>query len=296
MSVSKNKTGLHVALAFDEKFAVPAYATMRSICLMTTRRKELVFHLCHPGLGKKSLGILEKLTEEFGAKIVHYDLGANNDYQHFAAILPHTKHISAVMYARMMLDQIVPSDILRLVYVDCDLLIRAPIEELILSELGGLPVGAIKEPHSLRFAHGSDAVQNHDLFDSADPFFNSGVMVMDLDLWRKNSSLQKLREAEKSGALARLANDQQVLNFLFKNNWKQLDGAWNMFGVSRAIEGLDPKIVHYTGLNKPWNMFSGLPFARVYRHVMTNDLFYSYMRQRWAQKFKWLGRKLTFRG
>ncbi len=290
-----NDEKLHVALAFDEAFCIPAYATMRSICLTTRRRRDLVFHLCHPQLPDSLMEILERIGGEFGSRMVHHDLNGNEDYQHFARILPHTRHISAVMYARMMLDQIVPETVRRLLYVDCDILVRAPIEELLASNLGGLALGAIKEPHSLRFAHGRDAIENHDLFDPADPFFNSGVMVMDLEKWREKTSLQRLEEAEKSGALSRLANDQQVLNFLFKNNWQQLDGAWNMFGVSKAIEGLDPKAVHYTGLNKPWNMINGLPFSRVYRHVMTNELFYRYMRQRWAAKFKRLSSKIPGR-
>ena len=50
---------------------------------------------------------------------------------------------------------------------------------------------------------------------------------------------------------------------------------------------LDPALVHYSGPNKPWNLISGLPFARTYRHVMTNELFYRYMRHRWARW--WLG-------
>ncbi len=36
---------LHIALSFNDKFWAPAYAVMRSICLTSTRRKDIVFHL-----------------------------------------------------------------------------------------------------------------------------------------------------------------------------------------------------------------------------------------------------------
>ena len=274
----------HVSLAFDRSYLLPAYATMRSVCLATRKRKHLVFHLCHPGLEASDKSDLHQIHDEFGARLVHHDLSADAGYQHLAATLPHTKYISAVMYARILLGRLLEKEVSRTVYLDCDVLVRAPIEELIHQDLEGRPLGAVREPHSLRFAQGRDARHDFDLLDPADPYFNSGVLVIDVNAWRDMDMEKTLGELERSGTLARLPNDQQILNFLFANNWTQLDGSWNMLAASKAIEGLDPKIVHYTGLNKPWNLVNGLPFSRVYRHVMTNAFFYRYMRYRWKRK------------
>ncbi len=49
---------------------------------------------------------------------------------------------------------------------------------------------------------------------------------------------------------------------------------------------MHPVIVHYTGHRHPWNMFSGTAFQRLYRHVMTNDIYYAYLAERlprWLQ-------------
>lgn len=280
-----NNNQLHVALAFDERFWAPAFATIRSVCLTTRRRKDLVFHLCYPGLSGEAITTLNKIETEFGAKIVHHDVAHDQTYRHFAATLPHTRYISAAAYARMIFDKILDPEITRLIYLDCDLLIRSPIENLLQSDLGGAPIGAVKDAHALRFSNGRDCIGDTDLLDPADPYFNSGVMVIDLDAWRKMDMAKSLFTLQEKGILERLPNDQQILNYLFANNWQELDQRWNMFGVNRAIEALDPHIVHYTGPNKPWNLISGLPFARVYRHVMTNELFYRYMRLRWKWKF-----------
>ncbi len=278
---------IHLALAFDDNFWAPAYATMRSVCLASRRRQELVFHLCHPALRRNSIVDLERIGTEFGATLVHHDLDADPDYRHFAASLPHTRHISAVMYARMLFDRIIPKEVDRLIYLDCDVLARAPIEELAEADLQGRPLGAVKELNAWRFTHGRDAAANHDLFDSAEPMFFSGMLVIDLAAWRKIDMAKTLRELEANGTLARFLNDQQILNYIFKGRWTRLDGRWNMLARGRAIEVLDPALVHYSGPNKPWNLISGLPFARTYRHVMTNELFYRYMRHRWARW--WLG-------
>jgi len=287
---------IHVALAFDERFWPAAFATIRSVCLTSRRRKDLVFHLCYPGLSEEAKVYFDKITDECGAKIMHHDIEKNDTYQHFAQTLPHTKYISAVTYARMVFDRIISSDVQRLIYLDCDILVRAPIEELSATDLEGHPIGAVKDAHALRFSNGTDVASDWDLLDPADPYFNAGILVIDLAAWRKMDMVEQLLLLEKEGKMPRLINDQQILNHLYKNNWKQLDARWNMFAPNRAIETLDPKIVHYTGPNKPWNLINGLPFARVYRHVMTNELFYSYLRMRWARYWVGVGKKLIGRG
>jgi lipopolysaccharide biosynthesis glycosyltransferase len=286
--MSAASTALHLALAFDEHFWAPAYATMRGIALSTHRRADLVFHLCHPAISDRSRTVFATITEEFGATLIHHDIDTDADYLHFANSLPHTKYISEVMYARLLLDRIVSPDIDRIAYVDCDILVRAPIEGLLGQNLEGRPLGAAQDAHAMVSSNRRDIRQDRDLFDPADPYFNSGVLVIDLAAWRQMDIVARLYGCEKQGILARLRNDQQILNFLFKTNWTQIDPSWNTFAASAAIEIFNPKAVHYTGLDKPWNLLNLLPFRRVYRHVMTNDVFYRYMRERW--KRNWLRR------
>ena len=57
---------IHIALTFDDNFWAPAYALMRSVCLFTRRRRDLVFHLCHRTLLPAHQTDLEGIAEEFG--------------------------------------------------------------------------------------------------------------------------------------------------------------------------------------------------------------------------------------
>ena len=68
---------LHIALTFDDYFWAPAYATMRSVCLTTRRRADLVFHLFHWHLADENRAILDAIGTEFGARIVHTALAEN---------------------------------------------------------------------------------------------------------------------------------------------------------------------------------------------------------------------------
>jgi len=87
----------------------------------------------------------------------------------------------------------------------------------------------------------------------------------------------------------RLYYDQDVLNLIFHDDWKRLDQMWNVINPRGPHEAFDPKLLHYTGPRKPWNLISGVAFARVYRHVMTNDLYYRFFRFRLKRRLKrWL--------
>lgn len=285
---NENANLLHVALGFDQNFWAPAYATMRGICLATHRRNDLVFHLCHPALTPQAIEDLALIGKEFGTAIIHHDITTDAEYRRIASEMPHTKYISEVMYARLFFDRLIHTDVPRLLYIDCDILVRWPIEELIGSDLEGRTLGAVKDPHALVSSNHRDGNQDRDLFDPADPYFNSGVLLIDLDKWRAMDVPARLRSLERDGILQRLVNDQQLLNYLFKNNWTQLDLSWNTLAAGVAMEALDPKAVHYTGIDKPWNLVSFVPFRRIYRHVMTNEIFYRYMRERVRRR--WINR------
>lgn len=278
---------LHVALVFDQYFWAPAYATMRAICLHTHRRGDLRFQLCHPALSARTMADLGRIGEEFGAVLIHHDTGHDADYRYFADRLPHTDYITEVAYARMVLPQILDPAIKRVAYIDCDILIRAPIEELLGEDLKGQPLGAVKEPLALVDSNGRDGMKRRELFDPADPYFNSGLLLMDLDAWRGLDIVGLLRGLEADGTLKLLTTDQLILNYLFKNKWTQIDRSWNTQAASNPmLEALDPKGVHYTGLHKPWNLITYLPYRRLYRHIMTNDFFYRYMRERVARTWR----------
>jgi lipopolysaccharide biosynthesis glycosyltransferase len=279
---------LHVALGFDENFWAPAYATLRSVCFHTHRKSDLRFHLCHPHLSQQVLSDLDRIATEFGATLIHYDLETDANYKHFTSFLPATRYISHVTFARLFFHEIFPKDVARVAYIDCDVLVRAPIEKMLAEDLRGKPIGAVREPDTIVAGHGRDGVDPRfkGLLDVADPYFNAGILLIDLKAWREMDMTALLHRLAAEGTLQRLGNDQQILNYIFKNNWTHIDRGWNTIAVNPAIEVLDPKIVHYTGLQKPWNLITFLPFGRGYRHVMTNEFFYRYMRQRFVRRWK----------
>ncbi|GGF38784.1 hypothetical protein GCM10011321_32190 [Youhaiella tibetensis] len=284
---------IHIALAFDDNFWAPAYAVMRSICLFTKRRSDLVFHLIHQPITDEHRADLEKIPAEFGATLVWHDLTRSDVFNAIVSRVPSSRQWTSVVYGRLLIDTLVGPDVSRVIYLDCDMMVRAPIEDLYAADLGEFPIGAVRDTAGALIVGGRDIKNNRDIFDPADPYFNSGMVVIDVDKWRQVAVPERLEELIASGVMARLYYDQDVLNLVFKHRWQPLPTRWNTIDARHPHEGLDPSILHYTGPNKPWNLVSNVAFRRIYRHVMTNELFYRFMRHRWSTYWR---RKLGLRG
>ena len=265
---------------------------MRSICLSTKRRTDLVFHLLHLPVDDEHRHDLEGITREFGAQLRWYPLQESTLFNGFVSDLPASTQWPKVVYARLLMADLLPNDISRVIYLDCDMMVRQPIEQLYEINLGGEPLGAVQDSLSPFIMGRKDMRQNVGIFDLGDPYFNSGMLVIELELWRVLDVKSEVAVIAAKGWLPRLYYDQDVLNLIFRSKWRAIEWRWNTIDAHAAHEGLNPAILHYTGVNKPWGIMAGIlrssAYARWYRHVMTNELFYRFARHRW--KRFWLKR------
>ncbi len=169
-----------MALTFNDRYWALAYTVMRSICLSTTRRRQVVFHLCHTALQPQHAAVLEEIPTEFGANLAHYDPTANPAFTGLVASLPATDRFPPIVYARLLLDRLLPPGIERVVYLDCDVMVCQPIEALYDIDMGGHPLAAVFDPFHLGIKKGHDIRTKNTPFDTGDRYFNSGVLLIDL--------------------------------------------------------------------------------------------------------------------
>lgn len=279
---------IHIVLTFDDNFWAPAYAVARSICL-STRRRDLVFHLLHDGLKSERYADFQELVREFsGVAVAHYELSTDAQFNAVCRSLPVDRRLHTVMYARLLIGSILPAGIERVIYLDCDTFVIAPIEKLYEQEMDGQPIAAVSDPVKQLMMMGRDMREKTGLFDPAQDYFNSGVLLIDLPRFIATDVPARIETLKAEGVLARLYFDQDMLNLIFAGRWKKLEWRFNVTDPQVAHQALDCFILHYTGHARPWLLYANVAYRRSYRHVMTNALFYRYMRHRW--KRFWLKR------
>jgi len=186
-----------------------------------------------------------------------------------SAQLETPQHFTRVSYARLLIARALPA-IDRAVYLDGDILIRRSIDALLDVDMHGLPVAACRDLNAMTIAKGFPNFANWHLDGNA-PYFNGGVLVVDLASWREQGlTEQAVALAEKSSAALGWA-DQDVINILVGDRCHRLDAAWNVLHggwgrrahpsrvghaipadeIQRALR--DPAIVHFAGSIKPWH-------------------------------------------
>ncbi|KAL0949075.1 hypothetical protein HGRIS_009170 [Hohenbuehelia grisea] len=141
------------------------------------------------------------------------------------------------------IDALVSLPVERAIYLDADVLVRCSLAELWSVDLGGKSIGATLD---------IGLPQGHS--DIAGPYFNAGVLLVDLAKARaKLPALMGLSKEMKESK----HRDQDALNVHFANDWYRLDQCWNAQGLGTYAdikrEGIDvgtlgnPNIVHFTG-------------------------------------------------
>jgi lipopolysaccharide biosynthesis glycosyltransferase len=281
---------IHIALTFNDAFWAPAYAVMRSACLSSRRRGEIVFHLCHDGLSDEHANVLRTITSEFGAQLVFHPLRGNERFSDISRGLPVARRFPPVIYARLLLDVLMPADTKRVIYIDCDTMLLGDVAELYAVDLTGKSLAAVKDGWALFNKNGRDAREKRDVFDPASDYFNSGMMVIDLQRFAAADIPGRLARLRSDGVLDKLYFDQDMLNLIFAEDWVGLDWRWNVIDPRMAHQALHPKLLHFTGEQRPWSLFAGMfktvAFGRLYRHVMTNEVFYRFWRERQVRRLR----------
>lgn len=281
---------IEIALTFDDKFWAPAYATMRSICLTTHHPKDLRFHLLVDGITPAHRVVLDSIATDYGATLNVIDLGVSNVLGERIAGFPaiRMRRFHPVIYARLFLGELLPPDVAKVLYLDTDIFVRSDIAMLYATDLAGKAIAAALQPDRMHCIAGKD-LRTRNAFSMAEPYFNSGVMLIDMTQYRGVDFAAALKASLPQSEIEMFYYDQDIINFCFKGRILELDYRWNLQNPEPAHEILNPHILHYSANPKPWFIWSRVAFKRTYRHLMTNAHFYQYRRERMVRLVKgWL--------
>jgi lipopolysaccharide biosynthesis glycosyltransferase len=204
---------------------------------------------------------------------------------HVVQDLPVSDHVTPTSYLRLLLDELLPADVTKCIYLDADLVVRHDLTHLWNEPLAGHTVLAVTDvgcprmdaaiglpayPRCRHLLAAERPVPNYrDLgIDPSARYFNAGVMVVDVGRWRRESVGRRSLEVLERYREHVVWWDQYALNVTLAGRWGELDGRWNQVAhlhvypswaespVDRHLfERLrdDPWIVHYCSSSKPWH-------------------------------------------
>ncbi len=162
-------------------------------------------------------------------------------------------------YYRIILPQLLDDSIKQILYLDCDVIVISSIKDLLNIDLKNKALAACKDVSPYNDEHRRQLG-----FGLDDNAFCSGVMLINLDYWRRINATERLLNYSKTDRGHIYLHDQDALNYVFKDQWVKLPYKWNKTPLSIAVLDEEqkffdlfeyfnePKIIHYSSELKPW--------------------------------------------
>jgi len=252
-----------VYFSIDEKYSRYCAVTIFSILSNTKLPSSFFFTILSQSLSALSKQNLESVCDYFDANIEFVEI----DTKIFHGFRASQQYFNAIKYARLLGPNFIESK--KTIYLDCDLVITGDLSELFDENLQGYTLGATL---NLYFPYQEIFKQKFGLPEQG-CYFNSGVLLIDVEQWRNNQLSEYILEFIESNKKRFHYNDQDALNAFFWNKYHQISVEWNV--ESRIFSIIYPKeirselihakkIIHYTGPKKPWSSEEHVPLREYY--------------------------------
>ncbi len=253
-----------IFFASDDNY-VPLLATAIK-SLLTNASKEYTY---------KIYVLTTNMSQDKREKIA--EMATSNSTIEFIALakeLDKVKHLfrlrdyySKETYYRFFIPDLFPK-YKKVIYLDCDIIVKGDISELYNIDLGDNYVAASPEevftlhPNYMEYPRKALGIE-------PEVYFNAGVMLLNTE------RLLKDKIAEKFVALAekytfRIVQDEDYLNVLLKDHKMILPLDWNKTAFKNdSYNDKNLKIIHYKIVWRPWH----------YENVLYEDIFWMFAKQ-----------------
>lgn len=252
---------MEIVVATDAGYARPTAVTLRSLARSTSGPIRVT--ILHDGVPRKIRGEVQESVERSEVELTWIDLSSSA-----LGIDVGSSHLPRSACFRLKLGSLLTDDVHRCLYLDVDLLVEASLRPLWETDLAGRTAAAVR---SVNFPH----IATRGAFDhwralGLDPragYFNSGVVLIDLERWRRKGLEGQVFEHLRSSLRSGPNIDQNAWNFVLHGDWLELDPRWNQqtpllddqHGVhliydDDTIERVrrEPAVTHFLDRPKPW--------------------------------------------
>jgi len=245
---------LVLALTSDEGYFPGLYCAVASALSAVDSARKVDVKVLDGGLSQVSRDTLAGLIERIGKRARLDFVKADPSIFDKATLGPGQSHMA---YCRLLLPHLL--DVARLIYLDCDVLVFRDLSQLFDFELSaGKFVAAVPDSETLSIGDDSLVMARAMKLPAECRYFNSGVMLMDLDGLRKQDFFRHAVEFLNSWTRHYRFWDQSAINFVLHGQIDTLPEYWNR--ASWCFDAQENNnlncVLHYTG-SVPWQ--SGTP-------------------------------------
>lgn len=172
-------------------------------------------------------------------------------------------YYSESIYYRIFIPSLF-TDLGRAVYLDSDIILLDDISKLYFSDIGDNLLGAVTDESVIAEPVFCDYVKRQIGVGSPAEYFNSGVLLMNLDGMREAGIESTFLDLLQTHNFNTVAPDQDYLNLLCRGRVHYLSSGWNKHAIpERDIDPSELHLIHFNMFNKPWH-YDGVPYEECF--------------------------------
>lgn len=275
---------MNIAYIATDSYTSLLGISMFSLLENNQKLSELNLFVLSPDLSPENHRSLQKLTDRYHRTLTVCDISDFKEHFHFSF---HTSGFNNIVLARLILTHYLPESVQSILYLDCDVIVHGSLTELEQTNLEGYAFAAVPElcmPDAQKEAIG---------LKSSDIYYNAGIMLINLDYWRKTHLDQKFLDyyASRNGQL--LYSDQDIVNHCCRGAILSLSHKYNLppvlhyfpryfiktyqpaYYCTSKKEYQDilkhPVMIHYLGDERPWIHGNFNPYRKVFEHYKSHS-------------------------
>ena len=272
---------MNILYTLNDKFVPQVSAGICSICENNKDVKNIDFYLMSLNISDDNKSKMKSFfLKKYGREIYFVELDNLEKYFDFEF---DTNGWNPIVLARLLLDKLLPEKLDRILYLDGDTIVRGKLMDLYTMDLNDKSIAASIEPTI-------DKKRKNNLDLNGSPYYNAGVLLVDLINWRNNNTGNQIIEYYKSHDGNLFANDQDAINGALKDNIIPLSPKYNFYNIFyqynyRFLSRLcdfdyiskiefdearkNPIIIHYLGEERPWRIGNKHKYRKDYLHYLS---------------------------
>lgn len=257
---------MNILYTLNDKFVPQVAAGICSVCENNKDIEDIKFYLISKEITDENKSKLKEFGNKHNREIIIKELGDINQYFDFEF---DTTGWNSIVLARLILDKFLPENVEKVLYLDGDTIVRGSLKELWNTDIEQYIIGASIEPTV-------DKTRKKDLGLEFKPYYNAGVLLVNLKKWRQTNAGKIILDYYKENNGKLFANDQDAINGSLSDDILTILPKYNFYNIfyqypykflkklMKPVEYIDkndfkncvknPIIIHYLGEERPWRI------------------------------------------
>ena len=256
---------MNVLYTLNDKFVPQVGAAITSLLENNKDVDKITVYLFSMGITNNNKKELTKLCKKYNRDISIIEIDDLKKYFDFEF---DTNGWNPIVLSRLLLDKLLPKELDRVLYLDGDTIVRGSLLELWNTDMDDYAIAASIEPTV-------DVKRKKTLGMEGLPYYNAGVLLVNLKKWRKDNVGKEIIEYYRDNKGNLFANDQDAINgsqkgkiltlspkynfynIFYQYNYKFLSKLCDYDYISKDVYSdakNNPCIIHYLGEERPWRI------------------------------------------